>query len=311
MEFTLYAAGASYPSVEALKKKLGYPQLHSQILEKKQILEYVNYKKEHPECQTKLFIDSGAFTAHTKGTTIDVDAYINFLNEIDDYITIFAQVDHIPGIRGQEKTIEQQLEAPKKSWENYLYMVDKVKSPKKLIPVFHQGEDFAWLKNMCEYQYADGSYIDYIGISCNKELTSKEWNFWFQKCFKVIHESKNPNVKTHAFGMTSYKVLEQFPFTSSDSTTWVRCAAFGSIIVDGKTVYCSKVNKDRPDYIYNQNPAMIEAVEKRCKELGFNLTDICECENAELRIQFNIASLHEWAKNYKYKGTNQFKEELW
>lgn len=311
MEFTLYAAGASYPSVEALKKKLGYPQLHSQILEKKQILEYVQYKKDNPENTTKLFIDSGAFTAHTKGTTIDVDKYIEFLNEIDDYVTIFAQVDHIPGLRGREKTIQEQLEAPQKSWENYLYMVDKVKSPKKLIPVFHQGEDFKWLKTMTEYTYPNGEYIDYIGISCNKELSSKEWNFWFQECFKVIKSSKNPNVKTHAFGMTSYKVLEQFPFTSSDSTTWVRSAAFGSILMNGKTIYCSDRNKDRPDYIYNQSTAIIESVEKRCRELGFELRDIVDCENAELRIQFNIASLHDWAQNYKYRGNDMFKEDLW
>ena len=33
-------------------------------------------------------------------------------------------------------------------------------------------------------------------------------------CFKMISESNNPHVKTHAFGMTSLKLLEQYPFTN-------------------------------------------------------------------------------------------------
>ena len=40
----------------------------------------------------KLFIDSGAFTAWTKGTYINVDDYVYFLNDRVQYIDLFGQL---------------------------------------------------------------------------------------------------------------------------------------------------------------------------------------------------------------------------
>ena len=282
MGFNLYSAGAGSKNILALKRKLNYDQLLSQLNERKACDEWVAYKREHPECTSKLFIDSGAFTAHTKGKEVDVDEYIAYINTIDDQVTTFAQVDHIPGVWGQPKTPEQLAEAPILSWQNYLYMVNKVNSPKKLQPIFHQGEDFKYLKQMLEYKYdencldksAIGQPIDYIGISCNKELSTNEWVEWFTKCFKIIHESSNPNVKTHAFGMTSLKVLEQFPFTSADSTSWVRSAGFGNILVGYTSIYTSTRNPGDPGYIKNVSPALRHEVDKIAKKYGYSLFEV-------------------------------------
>lgn len=38
-------------------------------------------------------------------------------------------------------------------------MKDRIKSRDKLIPIFRQGEDFKWLKNMLEYTHEDGTHI--------------------------------------------------------------------------------------------------------------------------------------------------------
>ena len=315
MGLDLYAAGAGSKNVLALKRKIGYDQLLSQYTERKAIVEWVDYLRSHPECTCKLFIDSGAYTAHTKGIDIDVDDYIDFINTIDDKVTVFAQVDKIPGRWGQPKTVEQLLEAPKLSWDNYLYMVNKVKSPEKLIPIFHQGEDFKWLINMLNYKYENeklkGQYIKYIGVSCNKELSTKDWINWFTEVYKVIKMSPNPNVKTHAFGMTSLKVLEQFPFTSADSTSWVRSAGFGNIIYKGKSIYVSNRNENSDDYILNQSPALIQEIKKVCENLGMSLEDILEDESGESRCLFNLRSLKDWVNDYKYIGTDSFKEDLW
>lgn len=275
-------------------------------------------------------------------------------------------------------------------------MVNKVKSPEKLLPIFHQGEDFSWLKNMLEYKYTEGplkgQYIKYIGISCSKDITSTAWAPWFDMCFKMIHESNNPNVKTHAFGMTSLKLLEQYPFTSADSTSWVRSAGFGNIVLGGTTVYTSSRNPDDPGYIKNLSPALKEDIDKICKKYGYSffevadeatkeervslikrvndaynlfieklnkisnvatntivtdgvyLVDIKEnmlkaatkfirdsgvtpekealyksleedldsvTGSGEIRCLFNLCSLKEWANNYEYRGTSDYKEELW
>ena len=280
MRFDLYAAGAGSKNVLELKRRLGYDQLLSQYTERKACIEWAEYKRAHPECESKLFIDSGAFTAFTKKKVVDVDDYIEFINSIDDQVYIFAQVDKIPGEWGKERTPEQVAEAPKLSWENYLYMVNKVKSPEKLLPIFHQGEDFSWLKNMLEYKYTEGplkgQYIKYIGISCSKDITSSAWGPWFDLCFKMIQESKNPNVKTHAFGMTSLKLLEQYPFTSADSTSWVRSAGFGNIIVGGTTVYTSSRNPNDPGYIKNLSQALKDDIDKIATKYGYSFFEVAD-----------------------------------
>lgn len=395
MSFKLYAAGAGSKNVLALKRRLGYDQLLSQYTERKACQEWADYLREHPECTSKLFIDSGAFTAFTKQKVVDVDDYINFINSIDDAVTIFAQVDKIPGQWGKERTPEELAEAPKLSWDNYLYMVNKVKSPEKLLPIFHQGEDFKWLENMLNYKYTEGplkgQYIKYIGISCSKDIASSAWSPWFKLCFKMIAESNNPNVKTHAFGMTSLKLLEQFPFTSADSTSWVRSAGFGNIILGGSTVYVSSRNPNDSGYVKNLNPALKEEIDKIANRYGYSLFEIAdECtsdernehikeikeiydkyvnkinqieniannkfdtdniylidikENllkqaliytktlnneeasklykdlkeqldsingsGEIRCLFNLCALKEWANNYEFRGTNEFKTDLW
>ena len=167
-------------------------------------------------------------------------------------------------------------------------MVNKVKSPEKLLPIFHQGEDFSWLKNMLEYKYTEGplagQYIKYIGISCSKDITSSAWAPWFDLCFKMIQESNNPNVKTHAFGMTSLKLLEQYPFTSADSTSWVRSAGFGNIVLGGTTVYTSSRNPDDPGYIKNLAPAFKDDIDKICKKYGYSLFEIADEATKEERV---------------------------
>ena len=301
MSLALYAAGTATKKSTEIKRKINYDQLLSQLNERSSCDDWVKYKREHPECKSKLFIDSGAFTAHTKGKEVDVDDYIQYINSIDDQVTTFAQVDHIPGVWGKPKTPEQLAEAPKLSWENYLYMVDKVKSAKKLQPIFHQGEDFKYLIQMVNYKYDEnvldksivGQPIDYIGLSCNKELSTTEWVDWFTKCFKIIHESSNPNVKTHAFGMTSLKVLEQFPFTSADSTSWIRSASFGNVILNYGSVYVSSWNKNDPSYILNQSKAIQEEVAKKCNKYNmsfFELLDEATTEDRDVVLE-KITSL--------------------
>lgn len=306
--FNLFFAGTGTKNTNILKKELSCNQLLSQLNERKAILEWVDYLKNHPECTSKLFIDSGAFSAHTKGKSVDVDDYIKFINEIDDYVFVFAQVDKIPGEFRKEKTPEQLAAAPKESWDNYLYMVDKVKSRDKLLPVFHQGEDFKWLVNMLEYRHPDGKPIDYIGISPANDVHVNDKRDWIERVFKVIKNSSNPNVKTHAFGMTSLNLLEIYPFTSADSTSWIMCGAMGSIM----TQYGIKVTSDRrlksPDHIANLPPEHKVEFEKYLDKYNMTLEDVMQ--DYDKRKEFNLRFMHDWSINYKSKNTNTYKRSL-
>lgn len=307
-------------SASDIKRELGYPQLFAWNLEGKALLEWVAYLQEHPECPCKLVVDSGAYSMWSRRKEFNIDEYIEFLNSNNVIDTAFwcAEADVIPGRFGVDPTEEERAAAPEASWNNYLYMIKRVKYPKKIVPIFHQGEDFKHLKRMLEYTFPDGDHIPYIGISPRNDVHVNEKMKWYEQVWKIIKQSPNPNVLTHNFGMTTISMMEQYPSCSSDSTSWIRSASFGNImlVINGKikSVYVSNRNEMSPDHIKNQSLAVREAVEALCKKIGHgltlkNLTD--DDENGSLRMCFNLYSLNEWRKNFKYIGSDVFKEELW
>ena len=329
-DYLLIAAGEGVSNVEMpdgailsasdIKRQLGYPQLFAWNLEGKALLEWVEYLKEHPECPCKLVVDSGAYSAWSRGKKFDLDEYIDFLNSNDVIETAFwcAEADVIPGSFGVDPTEEEIKEAPQKSWDNYLYMISKVHIPKKIVPIFHQGEDFKYLDQILTYTFPDGDHIPYIGISPRNDVHVNEKIKWYNIVWKFIRESANPNVLTHNFGMTSISVMEQFPSCSSDSTSWIRSASFGNIliVVDGKvkTVLVSDRKKLDPSHIYNQSTAVKDSVENVCKEIGhgLNIHELVENdETGKRRMLFNLFSLNKWRTSFKYVGNDIFKEELW
>lgn len=307
-------------SASDVKRSLNYPQLFAWNLEGKALLEWVEYLKNNPDCKCKLVVDSGAYSAWSRGKAFDIDEYINFLNSNNVIEQAFwcAEADVIPGSFGVDPTEEERAAAPQKSWENYLYMIERVKIPKKIVPIFHQGEDFKYLKQMLEFKFLDGDHIPYIGISPRNDVHVNEKVVWYERVWKIIKESSNPNVLTHNFGMTSIALMEQFPSCSSDSTSWIRSASFGNILipVDGKikTILVSDRKTTDPSHIYNQSIAIKEAVDDICKKIGHKLTVTELVENdatGKLRMIFNLYSLDIWRRNFKYKGNNIYKADLW
>ena len=302
-----------------VKRDLGFDQLFAWNLERRALLEWVEYLKEHPDCPCKLVVDSGAYSMWSRGKEFDIDEYIEFLNSNDVIETAFwvAEADVIPGSMGVDPTEEERLKAPEDSWNNYLYMIERVKIPKKVVPIFHQGEDFKHLIRMLEYKFPDGDHIPYIGISPRNDVHVAEKTKWYEKVWKLISESSNPNVLTHNFGMTTISLMEQYPSMTSDSTSWIRSASFGNItlIKNGKvkSVYVSNRNPDSPDHILNQPVAVREDVEAECKKIGhgIELKHLLEDENGSLRMLFNLYALDKWRREFIYEGTTTFKNELW
>ena len=302
----IYYFSGSYQ--QPLKIKYNIPQLFSQYNERGHIKKIVEYKKEHPEYTAKIMVDSGSFTAYTKGVVIDIDDYCNFINEIGDYIEVFVAVDEVPNPAAMDYTMAE------KTWENYLYMLKKI-NPKyrdKLIPVFHYGEDFKWLKNMLEYTHEDGSHIDYIGLAISLEGTNTVRINWANECRAIIDRSSNPNVKTHAFGVGVKSVLKYINVTSTDATSWVKRAAYGMISIDDNTVYISDIQKEnhkKGAHYETKSLAYQEAVERTIKERGY---DIKELEtDCYARAKFNIEDTLKWMSEINEDKEIIHKEELW
>ena len=295
--FDLYFAGSQNKLAEAFLRINGNHRLASQLLDRNVIQGWIDSRQEG-KAKGHLFIDSGAFSAHTKGAEVDVEEYIEYLNSIDDELYIFAQVDKIPGVFRQPKTREELLEAPHQSWENYLYMRPKLKSPKKLLPIFHQGEEYHWLENILEWTDENGEHIPYIGISPANDRPVKEKEKFIEKCFKIIAKSPNPNVKTHAFGMTSLNILEAYPFTSADSTSWILNAAMGSIMTKFGSVTVSDGRTHGNDHILRMPKAAQQEIQNYVESHGYNMKELAE--DYKQRILFNIEFLTDWARNYEY-----------
>lgn len=294
MSFILYFAGAKNKVADKYMLEHNAHRLCSQLLDRANIDDWCCNKSD----ESNLFVDSGAYTAYTKGININVDDYIDYLNSITENLTIFAQLDTIPGRYGVAKTLQDRAEAPKYSWDNYLYMRKKLKEPDKLIPIFHQGEDFKWLENMLNWVDEKGNHINYIGVSPAFDLPGLEE--FLDLSFDVIKHSDNPNVKTHAFGMTRLDILEKYPYTSADSTSWKLTAAMGSIYTPWGTIYVSDRGVDNIDYIFNKPKIAQDKIIDYIEKNGYSINDVQTKDTC--RYILNIKYLMDWADNYKFKG---------
>lgn len=311
-KFDLYLA--SYDDNKIMKDawENDWPLLYSQINNRGCIINRLS-----APTNGKLLIDSGAHSAHTKGITLDLEEYIGFVNENIDKFTLYVQVDKIPGVYRMPKTAKDWLEAPQLSWENYLYMREKSKDPSKLVPVFHQGEDLKWLRNMLDYTFSDGSHIPYIGLSPRGDVSLKAKYDFSAECFATIQNSSNPNVKTHAFGATSLEMLERLPYTSADSTTWVLVSAFGQVwmpnCIDGDIngvgikLGVSEENRSHPTatQTYWEQPAKIKKkLDDYFESIGTNIEELSVSHSA--RALASAKYVQNWANNYEYKGLKSF-----
>ncbi len=289
--FDLYFAGTQNIDAEMWMLTNHSCRLQSQVNDRSNIRKWV----ATPD-RGKLFIDSGAYTAFTKGKIVDVDEYISYINSISTTLHCFAQVDHITG-KGETKNDTARL-----SWENFLYMRTRVLEPHKLVPIFHQGEDLHWLQNMLEFSDDIGK-LDYIGFGAmvGTGVTKEDKCLFFDRAFSVIERSSNPNVKVHAMGMTSLSLLELYPFYSADSTSWIMQAATGSIFTPWGLIDVSNKTRFDKSNPFNTAPDFVDKLEKWLGEIGFTLEEVQDSYRP--RTICNLIALTHWAKNYKYKGS--------
>ena len=187
-------------------------------------------------------------------------------------------------------------------------MRERVKDKDKLLPVFHIGEDFKYLNNICNV-ILDGKHIPYIALGGTVGIKDRKVKEnWYKQCFRVIKDSKNPNVKVHAFGMTSLNILENFPFTSADSTSWLMTSNNGNIITRFGVVCVSNISSDKPNHISKLPKHTQQQIAAEVAQYGLTLE---ECsEDYKKRSVFNINHLQDWADNYQYKGNDRYQKRL-
>ena len=246
----------------------------------------------------KLFIDSGAYSAWTRGVEIDVDEYIAWINERADYIDLFGQIDVIPGDKVHGATLEQVRAAAEKTWENYLYMRERVKYPERLLYTFHVGEPIQYLERALEWKDPQGNLIPYIALGGMVGKSESIRRSFLDNCFDAIRRSSNPDVKVHAFGMTSFKLLSNYPITSADSTSWIMTGANGGIMTDMGTVIVSEQQSNQPSHYSHLPKHLQKGFEESIAEYGFTLDELSH--SRDKRIIFNARYMHKKASELVY-----------
>jgi hypothetical protein len=184
----LYLAGyVTSPDVLKLDKEFGI------------LTSYLEVKNKHLiDHGRDLLLDSGAYSAMTRGIEIDIDDYIEYIRANENYIHTYANLDVVGDAEATN--------------ENQRIMEQAGLAP---LPTFHYGSDYDYLREMIQ-EY------DYIGLGGLVPISKKRkvLKAHLDNCWKIILEEK-PNLKVHGWGMTSYFGVTRYPFFSVDSTSWL------------------------------------------------------------------------------------------
>lgn len=175
------------------------------------------------ETKTRVMLDSGAFSAWTKGKVINLKEYIEFIKKNRAILDEYFNLDVIPGQKGQKVDTKEIERAADASFVNYQIMR---KAGLKPIPVFHHGEDEKWLHKMLD------AGADYIGIGGIVGRSTEIRRDWLDRVFTLLTDSfGKPIVKVHGLGMSSFELLRRYPWATCDATSWAMQAAYGAVLV--------------------------------------------------------------------------------
>lgn len=249
----------------------------------------------------KTFCDSGAYGAAHSGKKIDLDKYIEFINNTPE-CEVFAVLDVIPwptlnGETGRKSADE--------TWKNYTYMLDRVKPEylDKLVCAFHYGEPLDALDRIIDGY--NGYKPTYIALGGRAGISTKTLFGYFDNEFwPRIRKSSNPNIKIHAFGVTVFEMLERYPWYSADSTSWLRTGITGSIYsrnYNNRVVNISEKRAGDLNNIYHLTPELRDKIIDEIESRGYTVKELSA--DYKLRNVWNAQYFKDWADNFTYQPT--------
>lgn len=165
----------------------------------------------------KVFLDSGAFSAFTKGVNVDIKGYCRYIEKNRDII------EEVDGVLCA--SVLDGIGDPLKTWQNQETMESLGVKP---LPCFHYGEDERYL----EHYIANYEYITLGGMV---PISTPQLIHWLDRLWEryLCDPSGRPKVKVHGFGLTSLPLMKRYPWFSVDSSTWVQWAANGMLLIPG------------------------------------------------------------------------------
>jgi hypothetical protein len=233
------------------------------------------------------FLDSGAFTAFTKGAQIDLKQYAEFIRQNKKRITIASSLDVIGDAEG--------------SYRAYRQLRDE--EGVDVIPVFHCREDKKWL---VKYIKEGARYIALGGMVPE----SISWLFtWLDDLYSTVltDDSHKPIVRVHGFGLTVGRLIERYPWYSVDSTTWLNGARFGTVIFNFPGARLEHIAVSDRNPMAKQRTALhidrLSRIEQaqaiaQLERAGFTLDEVRS--NTSKALEFSAWSFQTWEKDYGF-----------
>jgi hypothetical protein len=223
------------------------------ILESYHYIHRDSYVKKIRKDGKKVFLDSGAFSAFTKGVKVDIKKYCRYIQENQDIIECASVLDAIGDPQG--------------TYENQAEMERLGTRP---LPCFHYGEDERYL----EYYVAN---YDYITLGGMVPISTPQLKYWLDRLWEkyLTDGAGRPKIQVHGFGLTTLSLMERYPWYSVDSSSWVQIAANGNVILpDYGMVSISESSPARKQAgrHFDTTPAMQkEALAEKLMSPGFEI----------------------------------------
>jgi hypothetical protein len=205
----------------------------------------------------QVFLDSGAFSAWSKGVSVDLPSYCHYIKENDDILLkvdgdLWASV--LDAIGDDQKTFENQ-----KAME---------KLGVRPLPCFHYGEDPRYL----EYYVANYTSITIGGLVGKPDNLVRPWLDMIWEKY-MIDGAGRAKTRVHGFGLTKPEMMRRYPWFSTDSSSWVQVAAAGGILLLPGANVVSVSSQSPSKRIENQHlttfaPVLRDAVEERIRSYG-------------------------------------------
>lgn len=162
----------------------------------KSIRDFVGLLGYRPE----IMLDSGAYTAFTKGRSVCLFDYIRYIEENADYISRYVSLDVI----GDSFSTKAYFEI----------MRNKGLRP---MPVFHYGDELHLMAYYKACGWGEIALGNTVGIRDKKVVAE-----WCESVRKLY-----PGVRLHLLGSSSKKILDCGAVDSCDSSAWYVMAANG------------------------------------------------------------------------------------
>ncbi len=269
---------------------------------------YVNrqrYVDDMRRTGAKVFLDSGAFSAWMQAKKKNQKLHLN-VKKYCDYITENADI-----IRVEDGAVMASvLDCVGDPLGTYRNQLEMEAYGVRALPCFHFGEDDHYL----EYYVANYSYIT-LGGMVGK--TQGQLNQWLDRIFDkfICDKSGRPRLKVHGFGLTSIPMMENFPWYSCDSSSWIQYAVYGHLYHPRRgLITVSEKSPRRHDawmHLETMPPVVTEAAKKLLTDAGFDVDRIKSIYEA--RAAFNMWSFREINKilneTHEYSYT-KVKQEL-